>query len=112
VESSNNNIGKNFFDVPKPHHHVSRLLVLSIILAIILAVAWLSVYLFNKQEPAPAVVQTVDNNPAVVLTDEEWATKQEKMKAVAEENNKPVTLTKEQIAEKEAKIQAAAAGQN
>jgi hypothetical protein len=66
-----NNNTPNFLDIPKPHHHVSRLLVLVIILAVIILVAWLVSYLWqNKQTvtvTVPAVPHALANDDRLMM---------------------------------------------
>lgn len=100
----NNYVGKDFLSMPKPHHHVSRLVVLLIILGVIVLITWLSVYLFKKNSPEASA--PVQNNPEMTLSEEEWAAKQQAIKEMNEINATPVVLTKEEIAEKEAQIKA------
>jgi len=67
---TNYNIGKDFLDMPKPHHHVSRLLVLLIILGVIVAVAAVGYYIFLSMQ-APAVTVTAQkpkNDPLASAT--------------------------------------------
>jgi hypothetical protein len=51
------NSSPNFLAVPKQHHHVSRLLVLVIILAVIAGLSWLYIAVFNNSN-APSLVKT------------------------------------------------------
>lgn len=51
-------IGNNFLDLPKPHHHASRLIVLAVIMAIIVLVIWLYATLMAPRMNTQPVNQT------------------------------------------------------
>jgi hypothetical protein len=64
---------QNFLDLPKPHHHVSRLLVLVIVLAVIAIVAWLVTSLFQQKQtisvtPPPHVTTDADREAIMEQT--------------------------------------------
>lgn len=48
-------VGNNFLETPKPHHHVSRLIVLMVIMGIVVLIIWLWAYIFTPS--VPIVVQ-------------------------------------------------------
>jgi hypothetical protein len=109
-------VGTDFLALPKPHHHVSRLLVLIIILAIIGGAVWAySYYLSDRRtdvattSPAPTTdpslvkneILNQTANPSVSMSDAEIKAK----KAQLAQPNPTEKLTNEQIKAKEAALQ-------
>ncbi len=59
MDSNKYYIGKEFLDMPKPHHHVSRLLVLLIVLGVVVAISAGGYYLFSTQSHTPVSIAPV-----------------------------------------------------
>ncbi|MFA6315407.1 MAG: hypothetical protein WC648_03535 [Candidatus Paceibacterota bacterium] len=91
---------QDFFAPPKPHHHVSWLVVLIVILALIMFLGWLYSGLVNTKPP---IVDTNTNESVSkgrVLSAEEIQAKQQLIDAMMAQPS--VTLSKTEAAKKAA----------
>lgn len=100
-------VGKDFLSLPKPHHHVSRLLVLSVTLALILAItAALATYFFkqaikeNKKEDSLSEVMLKEaqqaNSKQIEISQDQAEANQALLKSIQDANDKPAKISDEQ----------------
>ncbi len=111
MDKNHPNMGNELLALPEAHHHVSRLLVLVIFVAVIGLIGWAYVlFLPEKQVPdvvVPTQTQSVVEQP-VALTPQEIAEK--KILLDQFNNQKPVKLTPKEAAEKKAFLERAQQG--